>query len=168
MTIRPATDSDWPHVRRLAESLIAGHHEFDRSRFIDLKTLDGDTYVSHVRDMIRHGRATLLVADHDGQIIGYVFAGVEAANWKELRPEAGYIHDIVVDEARRKSGSGRALMHSAIEWLTQQHVQLIMLWSAHKNTRAQRLFAELGLRPTMVEMTLDIADAKRLLDLQSS
>jgi hypothetical protein len=31
-----------------------------------------------------------------------------------------------------------------------------MLWSAEKNEAAQKLFARLGFRPTMVEMTLEL------------
>jgi ribosomal protein S18 acetylase RimI-like enzyme len=103
-----------------------------------------------------HGRATLLVAEQDGRLAGYVFAGIEPQSWKELRYEAGFIHDIIVDNRHRQSGIGEALIAGAIEWFTARRVTRVMLWSAYDNTGAQRLFRRAGFRPTMMEMTLDL------------
>jgi hypothetical protein len=34
--------------------------------------------------------------------VGYIYAGLEPLSWKELRDEAGFIHDVVLaEEARR-------------------------------------------------------------------
>ena len=48
--------------------------------------------------------AVVLVAERAGRTVGYVFAGIEPLSGKERRDEAGFVHDIVVDEADRRSG----------------------------------------------------------------
>jgi GNAT superfamily N-acetyltransferase len=153
MMIRPATPDDWPRIGELAELLVRTHYAIDRSRFVHPDTLRGTVYTSAVRDEIARGDAMLNVADDDGQVIGYVFAGIEPGNWKELRHEAGYVHDLVVDETRRHGGVGGALLASAIDWFAARGMTRMMLWTAPSNVEAQRLFARVGFRPTMVEMT---------------
>lgn len=155
MTIRHARDSDWPRIGELGELLVRAHHEYDRARFIPPEKLAGEVYTSRVREELAANRGAIFVADVDGQVVGYVFAGIEPDSWKELRHEAGYIHDLVVDRAIRRSGVGRALLFRAIEWCRSRGVSRIMLWTAVQNSGAQELFARAGFRTTMMEMTLD-------------
>ena len=89
------------------------------------------------------------------RVVGYVYAGIEPASWKELRHEAGYIHDLVVDAAHRRSGIGDALIAAAIGWFSARQVGRILLWTAPQNVVAQRLFERAGFRPTMIVMMLD-------------
>ena len=155
MTIRPAAADDWRRIGELSELLVRAHHAYDPSRFIPVDLLHAEVYTSRVRDEIARGTMTVRVADIDGTIVGFVFAGIEPENWKELRHEAGYVHDLVVDEADRRAGVGAALVASAIEWFDARGVARIMLWTAPQNVHAQRLFHRAGFRPTMIEMTLD-------------
>ena len=94
------------------------------------------------------------VAELEGRIVGYVFAGIEPESWKELRHETGYVHDLVTDTSQRHGGVGTALVKSALEWFAEQGVKRIMLWTAQQNADAQRLFSRLGFRATMIEMML--------------
>src|SRR5262245_1156028 len=155
MTIRPLAEDDWPRVGELAELLVRKHHAFDPARFIHPDTLRADVYTSRVSAELAGGAMMVRVADVDGRIVGYVFAGVEPESWKELRHAAGYVHDLVVDEAYRQTGVGGALLASALEWFDARGVARIMLWTAPQNVGAQRLFHRAGFRPTMIEMTLD-------------
>ena len=154
MTIRPVTPEEWHHVRRLAEQLVSTHHAFDANRFVPLSTLGADAYTQRLREEIDRGDAVVLVADVHGQIGGYVFAGIEPGNWKELRHDAGYVHDLVVDPAFQRKGTGRALLTTAAEWIRGRGITRVMLWTAPANTAAQELFRQAGFRPTMIEMTL--------------
>jgi ribosomal protein S18 acetylase RimI-like enzyme len=154
MTIRPATDDDWKRIGDLGELLVRAHHGFNPSRFIHPSSMSGDLYASRVRAEIARGHGTVLVADVDGRVVGFVFAGIEPESWKELRDIAGYVHDLVVDEPARHSGVGTALMASAIAWFDARGVSRVMLWTAPQNVSAQRLFHRLGFRSTMIELTL--------------
>ena len=155
MIIRPALAGDWPRVGELAERLVRMHYDFDSSRFVHPGALSANVYTAHVQDEIDRGNGVVHVADQDGRVVGYVFAGVEPENWKELRHQAGYIHDLVVDSAHRRTGVGHALIASAVDWFAARGVKRVMLWSAPQNADAQRLFRSVGFRPTMIEMTLD-------------
>ena len=77
-------------------------------------------------------------------------------SWKELREAAGFIHDVVVDDAHRGGGVGDALLERASEWLRAHGAPRVMLWTAERNAAAQRLFERLGFRRTMIEMTREL------------
>jgi GNAT superfamily N-acetyltransferase len=97
----------------------------------------------------------VFVAERDRRVVGYVYAGIEPQSWKELREEAGFIHDIVVSQTERRAGIAAALIREAIEWLRARGMPRVMLWTAAENIGAQQLFARVGFRRTMVEMTLE-------------
>jgi GNAT superfamily N-acetyltransferase len=152
--VRPVADGDWSRIGELGELLVRAHHAFEPSRFIHPDDLRADIYTARVREEIRRGRATVFVAEAGGQIAGYVFVGVEPESWKELRSEAGFIHDVAVDASHRHQGVGGALIATAVDWLGARGVTRVMLWTAQGNADAQRLFGRLGFRPTMIEMSL--------------
>jgi ribosomal protein S18 acetylase RimI-like enzyme len=155
MTIRPVSDADWPRVGELGELLVRTHHAFDASRFLDPAMLRADVYASRLKRALAEEDAMIAVAEVDGVVAGYVFAGIEPESWKELRHRAGVIHDVIVDPDYRGSGVGRALLANAIDWCTARGLRRVMLGSASSNVAAQRLFRDVGFRPTMIEMTLD-------------
>jgi GNAT superfamily N-acetyltransferase len=155
MTIRPPNGTDWLRIGELCEQLVRAHHTYDPSRFISVQMLRADTYISRVRKELNDGRAAVFVAEVDERVVGYVFAGIEAESWKELRAEAGFIHDLVVDETSRRSGVGTALLERAVAWFQSRRVERVMLWTAPQNVYAHSLFRRVGFRLTMMEMTLD-------------
>jgi ribosomal protein S18 acetylase RimI-like enzyme len=157
MTTRPVAENDWPRIGELGELLVRTHHAFNPSRFIHPDRLPGDLYTSRVQAEVARGHAVVHVAEMDGRIVGYVFAGLEPESWKELRHEAGYIHDIVVDQDYRNRRIGDALVAAAVDWFEARGVVRIMLWTAPQNVDAQRLFHRIGFRATMIEMTRSTA-----------
>ena len=100
--------------------------------------------------------AVVMVAEIDGVVAGYVYAGIEPLSWKELRDEAGFVHDLLVSDEARNSGVGQQLLDAAIAWLKQRGMPRVVLWTAARNAGAQRLFERRGFRSTMVEMTLEL------------
>jgi GNAT superfamily N-acetyltransferase len=49
-----------------------------------------------------------------------------------------------------------ALVEAAVEWLRARGAPRVLLWTADANPGAQRLFARLGFRRTMIEMTREL------------
>jgi GNAT superfamily N-acetyltransferase len=156
ITIRLATPADLPALGRLGALLMRTHYEFDPQRFMSAGTDAAEGYAWFLGRQLRDNDVVVYVAEQDGAVIGYVYAGIEPISWKELRDECGFIHDVVVDERGRRTGTATALIGKAIEWLGERGVPRVMLWTAEKNTGAQQLFAKLGFRRTMIEMTREL------------
>jgi ribosomal protein S18 acetylase RimI-like enzyme len=75
-----------------------------------------------------------------------------------LRGPAGVLYDIVVDPERRRHGVGRMLLDATVALLQSLGASQVVLSTAERNERAQRLFARAGFRRTMVEMARDLDD----------
>jgi ribosomal protein S18 acetylase RimI-like enzyme len=149
--IRDLAEADLDAVARLGALLVRQHHAFDPDRFMLVEPVE-EGYRWFLGSQLGQADVLLLVAEVDGAIAGYLYGAVEARDWQLLLDRHGAIHDVFVDEAARGRGVGRALLAEAFRRL-EPRVPRIVLGSATRNTAAQRLFASLGFRPTMVEMT---------------
>src|SRR6185295_10197373 len=152
--IRPAEARDLPDLSRLGAILIDTHHHFDPKRFMGPERVRD--YPAFLAEQIAADDAAVLVAEDADGVLGYVFAAIEPASLKELREEAGYIHDLVVDERARSRGVASRLMAAGIEWLQQRKVPRVLLTTATQNETAKRLFTKLGFARTMVEFTKEL------------
>ena len=156
IVIRPATAADLPVLGTLGALLMYVHHDFDVHRFLAPGTDPERGYARFLGSQIERDDCAVFVAEIDGEVIGYVYAGIEPLSWKELRDEAGFIHDLVVEPAHRDGGAGSQLIDAAIEWLRGRGMPRVVLWTAEHNVNGQRLFARQGFRRTMVEMTKEL------------
>ena len=98
----------------------------------------------------------MLVAERDGQVLGYTYAGVEGWDYMSLRGPAAVLYDIVVDPAHRGRGVGQMLLEAALGALATRGAPRVVLSTAERNESAQRLFARAGFRRTMIEMTREL------------
>ena len=154
--IRRARQADLPSLGRLGAALLQLHHRLDQQRFIAPGTDPVGGYAWFLGTQLDRDDAAVFVADADGEIVGYVYASIEPHSWKELRDEAGFIHDLMIAEDGRRLGLATRLLGEAMAWLASRGVPRVILWSAEHNTPAQRLFAQVGFRRTMVEMTREL------------
>ena len=154
--IRKAVAADLPALGRLGALLLRTHYDFDPQRFIAPGEDAEEGYAWFLGTQLRRADVAVFVAERDGEVLGYVYTAIEPHSWKELRDEAGFIHDIVVDERGRRSGIASALMGHAIEWLRERGMPRVVLGTADRNQVAQRLFSALGFRRTMIEMTREL------------
>jgi ribosomal protein S18 acetylase RimI-like enzyme len=154
--VRRAEERDLEAVGRLGARLLRDHHEFDRLRFMAPRGNTEEGYAWFLGTQLQRDDAAVFVADWDGRVVGYVYAGIEPQSWKELREEAGFIHDVYVDESARRGGIATALLDAAAAWLAERGMPRIVLWTAASNDSARRLFERLGFRHTMTEMTREL------------
>lgn len=154
ITIRPAVRTDEGALGRLGAALMRQHHASDPRRFI-LTERPEDGYGRFLVSQLADPDLLVLVAERSGEIVGYVFAGIEPTSWRDLRGPCGFIHDVYVHESARRQGVAQRLVRAAIAWVHSRGLAQVVLWSKSGNDAAQRLFAKLGFRGTMIEMTLD-------------
>jgi ribosomal protein S18 acetylase RimI-like enzyme len=151
--IRPAAPSDLAGIGKLGAALVRMHHDLDPQRFIAATPQTEQGYGSFLGTQLDEPKVVVLVAERDGNIIGYTYAGVEGRDYMSLRGPAGVLYDIIVDATHRGRGVGRMLLDATIAELEQRGAPRVVLSTAERNESAQRLFARAGFRRTMIEMT---------------
>jgi ribosomal protein S18 acetylase RimI-like enzyme len=159
VTVRVATSGDRDILGHLGAALTRLHHADDPKRFIHVEHPEAG-YGRFLVSQLSNPNGVVMVAEQDGDVIGYVFAEVESTNWMELRGPCGVIHDVYVDEPARRVGAGRELLRAAIAWIRSKGRSQVVLLTKTRNEHARRLFTSLGFRSTMIEMTLDLDAAE--------
>lgn len=140
----------------MGAALARLHHQLDPQRFM-LPEGGGaqleSGYAGWLDKELRSATAVVLVAEHGGRRMGYAYGRKEGRDWNSLRDACGVFVDLWVDPAARGQGAGAKLAEALMARLTALGVPRVVLMTASGNQAAQRLFARLGWRPTMVEMT---------------
>ena len=154
--IRAAAPGDLEVIGRLGALLVEEHHGFDGRRFIAATPDTPRAYASYLGTQLANQKVVVLVAEQDGKVVGYAYAGVEGWDYMQLRGPAGALYDIVVDPSYRGRGIGGALLERMIAELAARGAPRVVLSTAEQNGAAQRLFARAGFRPTMIEMTREL------------
>jgi ribosomal protein S18 acetylase RimI-like enzyme len=157
ITIRPANSSDVEALGRMGAALVRQHHGFDAERFMLPDDVESG-YRWWLGKELKEREAVVLVAERDGEVLGYAYGRVEPRDWNALRDRCGGLHDIWVEEAARGTGAGTLLAEALVRRFAELGVPRVILMSAAKNEGAQRFFARLGWRPTMVEMTREVLE----------
>jgi ribosomal protein S18 acetylase RimI-like enzyme len=158
VNIRPATSTDIQTIGRLGALLVREHHDFDPQRFIAATPRTQDQYGWYLGTQLEKPNIVILVAERDGEVVGYTYSGVEGTDYMSLRGPAGVMYDIVVDPDHRQQGIGRMLVDATLAALKSKGAPRVVLSTAEQNGAAQRLFDRAGFRRTMIEMTRELKD----------
>lgn len=156
LVVRRAATADLPTLGRLGGLLVQQHHDFDPRRFLAASNSTPYHYSEFLGSQLDDPDVVVLVAEHDGSVIGYTFAAMEGYDYKSLRGPAGLLHDILVDPDYRGRGVGSRLLDETLSVLQSKGARQIVLSTAERNESAQRLFARRGFRRTMIEMAREL------------
>ena len=153
-TVRPIEQRDLEATAKLAGALIRLHHEWDPARFFVVRGVEAG-YARFLATEMKNPDAVVLVAvqGDEARVVGYAYASLEERNWSDLRDACGKLHDVFVDEAARGGGVAAALVEESVKRLRAMGAPRVVLMTATKNEAGRRLFARLGFRETMIEMT---------------
>jgi ribosomal protein S18 acetylase RimI-like enzyme len=154
--IRRAGKNDLAAIGQLGASLVAEHHAFDAQRFLAPLPDIEQRYAEFIGRQLDKTDVVVLVAERDGSVLGYTYAGLEGPDFMALRGPAGAIYDIIVDERARRQGVASALLEAAFAALSAKGAPRVVLSTAQKNGSAQSLFERAGFRRTMIEMTREL------------
>jgi ribosomal protein S18 acetylase RimI-like enzyme len=154
--VRAARRADLRRLGELGALLVREHHDFDARRFLAPSSRTPDDYASFLGSQLDEPQAVVLVAEHDGQVIGYAYAVIEGYDLMSLRGPAALLHDLIVDPEYRGRGVGGLLLEAALSSLAPLGAPRVVLSTAEQNQGAQRLFERMGFRRTMVEMTREL------------
>jgi ribosomal protein S18 acetylase RimI-like enzyme len=141
-TIRPATLRDVPALSALAKrtwSDAFGDSINPEDEAVELETRRSGTYfIKALREQ------TILVAEADGTLVGYVQFGDVGIPEVEVQPGDQGLQRIYVDAALQGRGLGRRLMNAALEHPRLKGASRVFLTVWEKNERAVRLYESLG------------------------
>jgi ribosomal protein S18 acetylase RimI-like enzyme len=156
--VRRATPADLPGIGRLGALLVRQHHGFDPRRFLAPSDRTPADYASFLGTQLDDPDGAVLVADDDGNVVGYAYAVLAGYDFMALREPAGILQDIMVDPEYRGHGVGRLLLEATLAYLKSRGAPRVVLSTAEPNGTAQRFFASAGFRRTMIEMTRELDD----------
>jgi ribosomal protein S18 acetylase RimI-like enzyme len=158
--VRPMTRADLPAVARLAGELVRYHHALDPARFLLVEPVEKG-YAHFFTRELENPRAVLLAAAREGtaEVVGYAYGLFEPRDWNMLLDAHGALHDVLVAAEARGSGIGAALVRDMCARLEALGAPRVLLSTAVQNEAAQALFARVGFRKTMIEMTREKAES---------
>jgi ribosomal protein S18 acetylase RimI-like enzyme len=152
LVVRRARPEELDAAALLAARLVQMHHEADPGRFFLPPDVERG-YRSWFRQEHERREAAIVVAVRGSAVVGYAYGTLEGRDWNLLLDRHGAIHDVYVAESERLRGTGRRLMEEITRELEALGAPRVVLSTMVSNTAAQRLFASVGFRPTMLEMT---------------
>jgi ribosomal protein S18 acetylase RimI-like enzyme len=155
MKVRTMVPADLEVVGRLAGKLVRMHYDLDPRRFLHLENPEPG-YARWLGKEMKSDAVVLIVAEVDGDVVGYVYARKEGRDYNELLDAHGKLHDVYVDESARGRGAGEALVREAMRRLAEKGAPRVLLSTAVQNESAHRLFEKVGFRTTMLEMTVEL------------
>jgi RimJ/RimL family protein N-acetyltransferase len=163
VAVRTALPEDIPACARLGARLARWHHAMDPRRFFVTPSME-EGYAWWLGKERRNPRAVVLAAVRRARgrerVVGYAYGRIEPRDWNSLRDRCGVGIDLIVEPARRGRGIGRLLVEALVRLLAERGAPRVVIQVAARNARAQRVFAGLGFRPTMLEMTIEATRAR--------
>ena len=152
LVIRPALRNELPAVAALAAKLVHLHHAFDGARFFVPERVE-EGYAWWFGKELDRPEVVLLVAARGERVVGYAYGRLEERDWNQLLDACGALHDLWVEDDERRAGVAATLVEATVAALREKGAPRVVLHAAAENAAAQALFARLGFRRTMVEMT---------------
>nr|WP_286195688.1 GNAT family N-acetyltransferase [Synechococcus sp. CCAP 1479/9] len=131
------------------------HVGFDGDRFAAPPGGEG-AYAAFFREELQRPEVVLLIAEAGPQPVGYAFVRMEPMSLVDIRGAGAWLHDIYVDPQARSGGIGRRLLEAAKQAALDLGSSSLMLSASSQNLAARHLFERAGLRPTMVEMRIEL------------
>ena len=154
VSVRRARNGDEAAVAEFLIKLVVQHVGYDPDRFADFVTKEGAA--AFYASRFGADEARVLVAEIDGELIGFAYLEFEERNYEELVCRGVWLHDIFVEKEFRSTGAGKALMEASIAAASEMGGTKLLLGTAARNTAARAFFEGFGFRATMVEMTLNL------------
>jgi len=143
--VREATRQDVPAVVPIWAELMAIHARLDP--FFTCCETAAERFTEYIAGNIDKDNWHVLVAEADGQVVGYLQGSIEACPPVLVTRRYGNVHDMAVTETFRRRGVGRELVRQALSWFRSQGVTRFEVSMSIHNRTAKAFWQSLGFEP---------------------
>ena len=158
--IRLAEASDAERIGQLWLEMVAFHAAFDPEMFRPTEN-GAELYARSVRDRIHDPQARILVAELDGEVVGYVNGMIADITTEIFQPlRCGLLSDIYVAGSYRGHGLGRTLVERLTLWFRSAGIRYFEWHVSAKNKEALAFWDSIGGETTILRMRAEIEEEK--------
>jgi L-amino acid N-acyltransferase YncA len=157
MLIREATSADTDAIAPLILKCLAQHEAWDSARY-GLSPDVAREYRRWFGKLAEDPRTTILVAEVDGRLTGYLVATVHRDRPIYRTGDYVVIHDMWVDEAG--GDAGRELLKTAAERYAAAGITQLRSATASANERIRGVMQSCGFRVCQIDLLMELKAAK--------
>lgn len=157
MIIREATTADTDAMGPLILRCLSQHEAWDPARY-GLSPEVAREYRRWFGKLAEEPRTTILVAESDGQVTGYLVATVHRDRPIYRSGEYVVIHDLWVEDAR--DDAGRELLNEAARRYAAAGATQIRAATAEANERIRGVLQSCGFRVCQIDLVLELSKPK--------
>jgi L-amino acid N-acyltransferase YncA len=155
MTTRVGNAADFQAVVPMMRQHRLRQQEFDPALY-ELHPDAEQRFRRWIGAVTEDPRATLLVAEDEGQIIGFLYATIEKDPPIYLHEEFALVREWWVEPALRRRGAGKSLINRAATELARGGVRQLRVRLAAGDAEARAVLQRCGLRMGAYEMVKEL------------
>ena len=154
--IRLASADDAQRIGELWLEMVRFHRQFDPMLF-NASEKGAEFYQQSIVSRLNDPNTRVLVAEEDGQVIGYVLGMIADIMAEVFQPiRSGFLAVIYVQEDYRRRGIGKELVERLVLWFQSKDVAYYEWHVAQKNSKAVEFWESMGGEVTMLRMRAKI------------
>ncbi len=155
MIVRKAKEQDIDAIIKLLDELETAHLGLNLSeteRKFMQKSQDAHKIIKDgLEKSLKKDTGCLLVAEENGNAVGYLKAEIDVRSPTKLHNKKLYIRHLIVSNDYRNRGVGRKLLEKAEAFAKENKIQFITLKTSPKNKSSTDFYKSLGFEDIYIE-----------------
>ncbi|MCK9271142.1 MAG: GNAT family N-acetyltransferase [Bacteroidales bacterium] len=161
MELRKAKLQDIEKVTKYGLILLKQHSDLD-PYFTPIEAVE-KVYRKFLEGCVHSADKLLLVAEINGELVGYAAGEIQARSPIFKIAEYGYINDVFVEEEFRKLGIAREFLTALKKWFESKGIKHVELSVLSNNEIGKKTWAKFGFETYEIKKRLEM----RKLDLKA-
>lgn len=148
--VREALSSEVEVLLHFEAGIIEAERPFDST----LKS--GEIHYYDLLEMIESDKATVIVAEIDGEIVGSGYAKILNGKDYQAFDQYAYLGFMFVKPTFRGQGINKKIIDYLIEWSKSKNISEVRLQVYDANAIAKNSYIKTGFKPVMLEMRMEL------------
>jgi len=148
--IRKASSDDLSELLEFEQGIVDAEHPFDKN----LKA--GKIIYYDIKQLISDENAELLVAEHNGRLVGCGSAEIKKSKPYLKHRYHSYLAFMYIDPRYRGKGVNKQIIEALAEWSKSKNTYELILHVYNGNKTAVRAYENAGFRKNIIEMRIEV------------